>query len=308
MKCTRCGKGAVVNIKYGPDAYCKKHFLEFFERRVRRTMRMNSLVLKGEKVAVACSGGKDSSVTLFLLNKILKNRNPVVAVMVDEGIKGYRDSALKTAKKNCKKWGIDFFEASFKDEYGFTMADVARKTGAKKALGSTCAFCGVLRRNLINKLALSAGAKKVATGHNLDDETQSIVMNLFDNDMQHMARLGSINATLRKGFVPRIKPLYECPENEIELFASFNGISHYSHEKCCPFKWQAKRNFFREMLDDAEEKFPGTKFKILKSFAQIKPALAKSGKRAPLRECEKCGGPASGAMCGVCIQLEKIRN
>ncbi|MFH1224622.1 MAG: TIGR00269 family protein [Candidatus Diapherotrites archaeon] len=307
MKCTRCGKKAVVNIKYGPDAYCKKHFLEFFERRVRRTVRMNSLVRKGEKVAVAYSGGKDSGTTLFLLNKILKNRNQVVAVMVDEGIQGYRDSALKIAKKNCKKWGVEFAEAKFADEYGFTMVDVAKKTTAKKVLGSTCAFCGVLRRNLINKLALSAGAKKVATGHNLDDETQSIVMNLFDNDMQRMSRLGPINATLRRGFVPRIKPLYECPEEEIELFAAHSGIAHYSHEKCCPFKWQAKRNFFREMLEDAEEKFPGTKFKILKSFSQIKPALAKSGKRAQVQECEKCGGPSSGAMCGTCVQLGKMK-
>lgn len=272
-------------------------------------MRVNEMVKKGEKVAVAYSGGKDSAVALFLMNKILAGRNPIVAVLVDEGIKGYRDKALEIAKKNCEELGVEFAEAKFSDEYGFTMVDVARKTGAKKLLGSTCAFCGVLRRNLMDRLARSAGAGKIATGHNLDDETQSIIMNIFESDMARLSRLGPVNATAHGKLVPRIKPLYECPENEVELFAAYNNIEHYSHEKCCPYRWQAKRNFFRTMIEDAEEKFPGTKFKILKSFSQLKPAPEGGGKggKAKLQACKKCGSPTSGKECKVCLQLEKMK-
>lgn len=307
-KCTRCGKRAVFSAGYGPDAYCKGHFLWFFEHRVRRTIRMNNLVGKGEKIAVGVSGGKDSAVALFLLNKILGKRNRIVAVLIDEGIPGYRDRALEIARANCGKLGVEIGERDFAGAYGFTMIDVAKKTKNKKALGSACSFCGVLRRSLMNKTALEIGAAKIATGHNLDDETQSILMNFFENDLARMARLGPVNAAGAAGFVPRIKPLYECPEREVELFAKLAGIAHYPKEKSCPYRGEAKRNFFRHTLDMAEQEFPGTKFKVLKSFSQLKPKISGLAGASGLHYCKNCGSPTSakGGECKACVQMEKL--
>ena len=64
--CVECGKKAVVSLAYGPHVFCKQHFLRFFEKRVRKTVRENALVEGREKLVVAYSGGKDSAVTLFL--------------------------------------------------------------------------------------------------------------------------------------------------------------------------------------------------------------------------------------------------
>ncbi len=307
QKCCRCGRPAKVFCGYGPHWFCKEHFLYFFEKRFRRTVRTNKLIKKGEKIAVGLSGGKDSTTALFLLNKIFKHTNQIEAIIVDEGIPHYRDSAIKIAKQNCKKMKIPFHLVSFKKAFGFRMVEVMKKTGEKKLIGSTCAFCGVFRRRLLNETAKKIGAGKIVTGHNLDDECQSIVMNLFEADLSRMARLGPIVSFDKKNFVPRIKPLYDSPEKEIIAFADFNGLEHFSRENCCPFKWQAKRNFFRKMLNEAEKEFPGTKYKILRFFKQLKPKISDFAKKEVSGQCKSCGAPLQGRVCIACGQLKKLR-
>ena len=92
-KCDRCEKKSVIELLYGPHWLCKEHFLHFFEKRVKKTCRANKLVSPGEKILVAYSGGKDSAVTLYLINKIFGGRNEIQALLIDEGIEGYRDKA-----------------------------------------------------------------------------------------------------------------------------------------------------------------------------------------------------------------------
>lgn len=306
-KCDRCPEESKISIPYGPHKFCGGHFLEFFERRVRKTIRMNKLVKGRENIAVGVSGGKDSLVTLHILHSIFGKTNPIHAIMIDEGIKGYRDKALKFAKKSCEELGIDYTLVSMKDEIGFSMTEIMKKISKDKKLGKSCSYCGVFRRMLLNKTALELKAKKIATGHNLDDEVQSILMNFFDNDWVRMSRLGPIAGIKGfKKFVPRIKPLYETPESEVLAYASFNGIGHFS-EECCPFSWQAKRNHFREMVNKMEGEMPGTKYKILASFREIKPKLKSFKGKGKPNSCKWCNSPASGEICQSCKQLEKIR-
>jgi len=304
-KCVKCDKKAVISLAYGPHEFCKEHFLEFFEKRVRRTVRENKLVKGREKIAVAYSGGKDSAVTLFLINKIFGKSNPVEALLIDEGISKYRDKALKIAEDNCKKWGVGFKRAFFEKEFGFTMIEVMRQTGPKKLIGSTCAYCGVLRRQVMNKHAKEMGAGKLATGHNLDDESQSILMNVMDADITRFFRLGPMTQKT-KGVVPRIKPLYLCPENEVIAFARIAGVKYYEKQGC-PFKWQAKRNDFRSMVEDFESKYPGMMFSTVRFLKQVKELAGKkvSGKKVFL--CEKCGELCSAKVCKACKMAEKIK-
>ena len=112
-KCDRCGKKAAMQLPYGPHSLCRQHFLEFFEKRVRKTCRENKLIGRKEKLLVAYSGGKDSAVTLYLVNKLFGKINKIEALLIDEGIEGYRDKALDIAEKNCKKWKIPFKRVSF---------------------------------------------------------------------------------------------------------------------------------------------------------------------------------------------------
>lgn len=307
-KCVKCSKKAVINLAYGQHRFCAEHFNEFFEKRIRKTLRKYRLIKSGEKIAVGVSGGKDSMVVLHMLNKTLRKGNEITAIMVDEGIPKYRDVAIKLAVEECEKIDVAYEIVSFEKMYGLTNIEIMKKISKDKSLGSSCAFCGVLRRDALNKTALKINADKIATGHNLDDEAQSILMNFFDNDWKRMSRIGAIsNSKKLKEFVPRIKPLYETPEEEIILYAEMNEINYYKG-KCCPFRWMAKRNKFRNMLNDFETKFPGTKYSILQSLETIKPNIQNLNKKSELKKCKKCGNPSSSDLCQVCRQIAKIKN
>lgn len=308
--CDKCSEEAKIQIPYGPHRFCAEHFNYFFEKRIRRNIRMNGLIQYGEKIAVGVSGGKDSMVTLHLLNKIYGKQNKIEAVLIDEGIKGYRDKSMQVGIDYCEKNGIPYHTVFFRKEFGIEMTDVMKKIHEDKSLGSTCSFCGVFRRHFLNQTSLDIKADKLATGHNLDDEVQSIAMSIFGNDLTRIARLGETAGNKKyDGFVPRIKPLYDTPEKEIIAYAAFNGIEHY-YEECCPYSWMAKRNHYRKMLNELEESIPGTKYSLLASFKNLKPMLIQNEKlkNQEIKHCVKCGNLCNGEICSVCSQLNRIIN
>ena len=80
----------------------------------------------------------------------------------------------------------------------------------------------MLRKNILNKAARELGADKIAIGHNLDDESQTILMNYMRGDIGRLKRM--IPGTIQKGMIPRIKPLRSIPEKEVALYAFLNGL------------------------------------------------------------------------------------
>jgi len=309
-KCDRCNEQTAIVLPYGPHNLCKKHFIELFEKRIKKTTAKEGMLKYGEKIAVGVSGGKDSMVTLHMLNELFgkTKHNKIIAIMIDEGIKGYRDKAIEIAKKYCEENNIEHEIIKFEKEIGIDMHKTMEKIKKDKSLGSTCSFCGVFRRKILNEKAAEIGADKLATGHNLDDEVQSIIMSITDNDLTRIARSGETTGQRKnQKLVPRIKPLYETPEKEIIAYANMKGIEYYRQE-CCPYSWMAKRNYYRQMLNELENNFPGTKFKILEAHKQLKPLLKKMEmeKGANFKECTICGEPCNGEICGTCKQLKKL--
>lgn len=321
-KCEQCLKEAVIELAYGPQYYCKEHFEFLIEKRVKRTVRKYALLKKGEKLLVAMSGGKDSTVAAYLMQKIFGKTNELQALLIDEGITGYRDKALAFAEKSCREWKIPFTRVAFKEEFGITMQEIQKALKKEPALGTTCSFCGVLRRQVMNKYAKKLKADKLVTGHNLDDETQSILMNVCDNKMELFVRQGAIsggknsekfpiqdlrfNKFFHKKFIPRIKPLYEIPEIETLAFARFKELDFYAGE-CCPMKWQAKRNEYRRILNELEEKYPGTKHSAMQFYNSIKEKINLARlKDFELHSCKLCGEPSSREICKVCEKIEEI--
>jgi cytoplasmic tRNA 2-thiolation protein 1 len=78
-------------------------FFTVFEEEIHYTIVSNKLFKPGEKVAIAASGGKDSTVLAHVLTHLNKKYNyglDLFLLSVDEGIVGYRDDSLETVKKN----------------------------------------------------------------------------------------------------------------------------------------------------------------------------------------------------------------
>jgi len=260
-----------------------------------------------DKIMVAVSGGKDSVTLLHILTKIEKAFPDAAlsAATVDEGIKGYRDEALKVAKKNCQKLGVEHVVTSFKETYGHELDEIVNMIREEKEKGLTpCSYCGVLRRRALNTAAREAGVDKLATAHNLDDETQTILLNIIHGDALRIARAKPVLTLVHPKLVQRVKPLCEVPEKEVAFYAyqrriKFQGVP-------CPYAQTALRNDMRIMLNRMEEKHAGTKFAIFRSIERIRPALEAMAEEAKLQNCKTCGEPTLGELCKPCQMLKEL--
>jgi len=297
---------------YSGEKLCTKCFIGSIEAKVRATIAEYEMFQRDDKIMVAVSGGKDSVALLHILAKIEKDypKAWLQAVTVDEGIRGYRDEALKFAVKNCQKLGVEHKVTSFKDLFGVKLDELVKMI-EKKTRGrgedrlTPCAYCGVLRRRALNVAAREAGVDKLATAHNLDDETQTILLNMFHGDALRIARVKPSLCQGHAKLVQRVKPLCEEPEKEIAFYAYLQQIEFQGVP--CPYASTALRNDVRIMLNRMEERHAGIKFTLFRSMEKMRPALDKMAEEAKLRDCQLCGEPTIGRVCKLCRMLQELK-
>ncbi len=299
-RCIKCGQRPVTFIRYNGTHLCQQHFIEYVEKRVKREIR-DQISFDGRlTVSVALSGGKDSAVALTLLSEILGERRDteVKAITIDEGIAGYRPASVKEAEALTERLGVELQVVSFSEEFCMEMDDIVHLIEEK----TPCTYCGVLRRKCLNMTARENGSDLLATGLNLDDTTQSVLMNFARGDVERMARMGP-HTEVQPGLVPRIQPLRKIPEKESYLFAILRQIPF--SDSTCPYADPALRNDYREIIDGLEDRSPGTRYSILASHDAIQPLLKKEYEAASLAICE-CGEPALDDRCKACRLLRQL--
>ena len=307
IKCEKCKKNAVIYLAYGRHNFCKDHFNLFFEARFKKTIRTYKLFSQKDYLGVATSGGKDSMVLLYLINKIFKEKRiKFCALFVDEGTDNYSNKTYQVVSDFCKKNKIKLTTSSHKKEFGISTQEIGEKYDRKE--GTVCTYCGVLRRKTLNKIANKEKVTKLLTGHNLDDEAQTVLMNLLDNDTIRFFRTGPISGILElEKIVPRVKPFYLTPEKEIAAYALYNNIPF--HDCNCPFFRTAKRNHIRNFLNETELLHPGSKFSLLKSFLKIKEMtnLKDFKEIKKINKCKICNEETSQEICKSCELIKKIK-
>jgi len=304
MACKRCKEKPVITLPNNNISLCKSCFIKYFESKVRKTIRQYNLFEKGETIAVGVSGGKDSLTTLHVLNKIISKQRTtkLLGILIDEGIEGYRDESIVTAKKYCSNAGIPLHIYSFEDEFGYKLDKALKQLDV-----NSCSLCGVFRRYLLNKASRDLKVDRIATGHNLDDESQSIIMNTFRNSMETSARLGPITGVQEdKKFIKRIKPLYFLTEKEIMTYAFIKSLTDNFNE--CPYAKDSLRSDVRNMINEITKKYPSTKYSIVNSFLEILPSLKEKYSGSVIKTCEECGEPSSNSSCRACAYVEELKN
>jgi cytoplasmic tRNA 2-thiolation protein 1 len=156
---------------------CKTCFLRTFELEIHHTITTHKLFSPGERIAIGASGGKDSTVLAAVLKTLNERYNyglDLVLLAIDEGIKGYRDDALRTVEKNAVEYAMELRILGYQELYGgWTMDNVVKQVGKK----GNCTYCGVFRRQALDRGAKLVGAKHVVTGHNADDVAETVMMN-----------------------------------------------------------------------------------------------------------------------------------
>lgn len=282
----------------------KKQFCAYFEKKVFKTIRNYKLVMREDKVAVACSGGKDSNTALFLLDKFSRTYNlrKPEAIAIEEA--RFRKKLLEKLKKFCKQLDVKLHIFSFKKEFGFFLDSKLEKI---KKLGLTnCYVCSILKRWLLNKKARELGFTKVATGHSLDDEAETVLLNLIKGNTELLAKEGPVTGvTQHEKFVQRIKPLYFCLTEEIILYAKIKRIP--MSLAVCPLRKKTLRVDIRNWLEKMEKKHRSVKNAIVNSLLKLLPILKENYKESEILQCENCGEPSSRKKCKACELLEKLR-
>jgi len=304
--CSKCGRNAVYLRRYTAERLCKACLTQTTIDRVRKTINRQKMFRDEDRIVVAISGGKDSAVLLDVLHQIEKNypRSELIPLTIDEGIHGYRDEALKAAKDLTKSLDMKLEVRRFDDLFNYPLDEIVNIRGDGKVLGA-CSYCGVLRRRALNTAAKELGADVVATGHNMDDEAQTIIMNMMRGDSIRIARTNRSRDRPVKGFVPRVKPVLELSERDIVAYAHHRSIPY--HDVPCPYSVEAYRNDIRDFLNAMEHKRPGTLTAILRSGEAVSQAFVETSPSFEFGECSVCGEPTPAKVCKVCQLLDEIK-
>jgi uncharacterized protein (TIGR00269 family) len=280
-----------------------KRFAREVEKKAESTIKRFKLLNKKEKILVAASGGKDSTAALFILKKLGYNAS---AITIDVAMGNYTKKNIENLTKFCKNEKIKLYSMSIREEFGGSICYIRSALASKGVKLNSCAVCGVLRRYLINKAAKHLKAKKLVTGHNLDDEAQAIMMNFFRNTLQMSARLGPKTGVAdAKGFIPRVKPLYFIPEKDIEKYSKIMKFPVYYGR--CPCSAEVFRRFVGNALDEYEKTNPKIKQNIVDYFMKKLPRLKQKYKKQKTSYCIKCREPSKGKICRACQIVSKAK-
>ena len=287
-------------------------FIDYFEAKVSSTIEKYQLFSKEDKILVAASGGKDSTVALYLLWKLGYN---IEAINIDTGLGEYSCQNTINLEIFCKEHNIKLHKSSFRDAFGFGTCYIKDVLAEKGFDLNSCTICGVIRRVIMNKYIRQLKADKTVTGHNADDESEAVLMNFFRNNLNIAARQGPSSGIVKHElFVPRVKPLYFCTVKEITRYSKLKRFKvHYG---ACPCSADAYRNTLRQLLkeieaDSVSSDLHEVKENILRNFVNLLPKLKQHYSNADnsnkINACNNCGEPTKNEICQACNIIALVK-
>jgi tRNA(Ile)-lysidine synthase len=222
-------------------------------KKVNQTIEKYNLLEKGERVIVALSGGPDSTALLAVLVPIAKALDlSLIVAHFNHRLRGAESDEDEKFSR----------ELSEKMELPFVSGKMDQKNGMKGI--SPEDFYRRQRYEFLNKISEDYQAHKIALGHNLQDQAETVLLNILR---------GSGLEGL-KGFLPMrdgkfIRPLMEISRREIISFLHEAGIS-YRQDSSNENKRYLRNQIRAELIPYLKEKFNP---KIEQSLAQMAEIL-----------------------------------
>lgn len=305
MTCAYCRENrAMLKRPKTKESVCKECFYRAFEEEIHQTIVNEKLFTRGDRVAIGASGGKDSTVLIHVL-KTLNERYDygleLFLLSVDEGIKGYRDDSLETVARNEQQYEIPLEVVSYKDLYGYSMDEIVTQIG----LRNNCTFCGVFRRQALDRGAVLLNANKIVTGHNADDIAETVFLNVLRGDFPRLTRCTN-SITGEDSALPRCKPFKYTYEKEIVMYAFHKKLDYFATE--CIYSPQAYRGVAREFIKDVEIVEPVCILNAIISGDEMKLGANSERMMQVQGQCTKCGYITSQKVCKACVLLEGLNS
>ena len=302
MRCRKCGEKAVINMRQHRLSLCKQHYLEWLPNHVLKFIEKNEMCSDHDRVLVAVSGGKDS---LALWDILWKLGFHTEGFYINLGINGeiaYSNRSMKFAQEFADQRNLTIHIVDIKRDYGESIPEISVRT--RRGRDKPCSLCGLIKRHIMNRFALDGHYDVLVTAHNLDDEAQTIMMNVMRGDSQRIVRTNRPRDKPVEGLISRIKPLLELSERDIVAYSHHLELPY--HDVPCPYYREAMRNDLRDFLNEMEHKRPGTLLAILRSGEAITASLEANTHTFQSERCEKCREVASGRICKVCRLMDEL--
>lgn len=276
MRCKKCGKRAVVNLKAYRIALCSECYLDFYKEIVQRSIKKYKIFNENDRILVAVSGGKDSSAMAFVLKELGYDFE---MLYIDLGIGNYSKESREKVEELAKIVEKSLHVIELRD-YGFTIPEVS---------GRVCSVCGIAKRYIMNRFAREKGFTVVATGHTAEDIVSFYLKNIAGGQKEYADKLLPRIDPFDKKVVARAKPIFEMSEKENMLFAIVRGLPFKSEE--CPYAPQPE---WKEIVYEIERKKPG----FVKNF--VRGLISEAEIKLETRYCSICGEVCIGDVCSFC--------
>ena len=213
---------------------------------MRKAIDQYNMIEDGDKIAVALSGGKDSTTMLLGLKNLQRfypKKFDIIGITINPGFEFYDTTYLRNT---CKDLNIPFVE-----EQSHTKEIVFDIRNEK----NPCSLCAKLRRGILNNTAKELHCNKIALGHHADDLVETFMLSMF-----YEGRLSTFEPKtyLDKVDAYVIRPLLYVREIQI-IGASKNlPILH----NCCPADKNTKREYVKDLLKQINKDVPNVVEKI----------------------------------------------
>lgn len=221
-------------------------------KKVYQTIEKYNLLERGNRVVVALSGGPDSTALLAVLGRLARKMDlTLIVAHFNHGLRGREsDADEKFSRDLAKQMGLPFCPGK--------MGDIKNKKGV-----SPEDFYRRQRYDFLEKVAKDYRAQKIALGHNLQDQAETVLLNLLR---------GSGLEGL-KGFLPKrdgkiIRPLMEISRTEIISFLNKSEIA-YRQDSSNENVIYLRNKIRRELLPYLKEKYNPRIEENLAQMAQI---------------------------------------
>ena len=301
MICKFCQKKAIIRLPYARLSLCQVHFNEFMVKKVLKSIKRYKMISKGDRILVAVSGGKDSTTLLHILSLLSSTLNiELYGIYIDLGLGEYSEKSKQKVKELFKLLNIEHVIVDLKESLGFKVPELS-----KLSKRPTCSVCGLIKRYVLNTIALNLKANSIATGHTMDDMIAYILKEFILGNYGQLVKLKPKLEAIAGLMPARIKPLVEVSERESLVYALVNNLPIYHGE--CPYRPQESieveiKSFFNML----ETRHPGIKIQFLRKFFKGEAVNLKDVTLGEIKKCSICGMPSSTDVCALCKLIYRI--
>lgn len=295
MKCTACKSEAIVRIKQHHASFCQNCFKKFILKQTLLVIKRYKMFSKNEPVLLAVSGGKDSMALWSVLTDLGEQ---VTAIHLDLGIPNFSDQSRQVIEQFSQERNLPLVIINIKDRLGYSLPELT-----KKVRRPPCSVCGLIKRHLLNHYAYHHHFFIYATGHNLDDETATLLGNLLRWREGYLQHQSPCLPSDYPGLVKKVKPFYTLTDQETLWYVQMMKIPYY--EEICPMSQKASSLDFKRALNLIEDQSPGTKHYFFLHYLEKKQNLFPTKEQnITLKNCSSCGMPTILEKCSFCSILE----